>query len=429
MSSTSSHSKSETRDWIEHQSDPARRIAEFVHEGIDLESPPEQPREEPRWKRLNQCETALWLDSGDMEAIDSLWNDQFSGLTTNNNLLNKEVQNGTYDDLIPQALPLVETLSEQAQVQEIAFILNVRHALRLVERFRCNVSVELHTDVAHDTEATLAYARRCHEICPEHFVVKVPLTPAGLIAITQLRREGIRVNCTLGFSARQNYVATAISSPSFVNVFLGRLNSYVADNGLGDGALVGEKATIESQHEVSTFTRGLPTTNTRQIAASLRDPEQLPHLAGVDVITMPTSVAEEALDRLKTPWLSQLNEDFPVTLHESVNPESIRLEKLWSVNKSERNFVQKAILNPPQTADDLVAAARENEVIDLFPEMSESELQAIAEDGKIPKHERWGGRIAAGDLAVDSLMTLAGLAYFAESQRALDQRIREQLGR
>ena len=229
---------------IHPNSPQSERIATFVHDGVELDSHPREVQASPFWKRINGVETSLWLDSGDIEAIDSLWNEQFTGLTTNNTLLNntllnntllnREIQVGDFDDLVPSARDLVSETTDQAMVREIAFILNVRHALRLVEHFSCDVSVELHTDLADDTEATLAYARRCHQICPEFFIVKVPLTPAGLIAIRQLRDEDVRVNCTLGFSARQNYVATALSRPSFVNVFLGRLNSYVADNHLGE---------------------------------------------------------------------------------------------------------------------------------------------------------------------------------------------------
>ncbi|QDV88193.1 transaldolase family protein [Planctomycetes bacterium TBK1r] len=412
---------------ISPDSPQVERIAAFVHDGIDLDSPPREVQPSSFWQRINGAETSLWIDSGDIESIDSLWNEQFSGLTTNNTLLNREIQNGIYDDLIPSAQDLVGNLRGQALLREIAFILNVRHALRLVERFRCDVSVELHTDVANDTEATLAYARRCHQICPEFFIVKVPLTPAGLIAIKQLRDEDIRVNCTLGFSARQNYVATALSRPSFVNVFLGRLNSYVAENQLGDGNLVGEKTTLASQGEVATFTRGLSRTDTRQIAASLREASQLPRLAGVDVITMPLKVARQAEETLQDPWQSQLHDTYDVHLFDKIDPETVHLEKLWAVRKIERSFVQKAILSPPTDGDQLREMAADYDLEDLFPVMADEQLSTIAEDGKIPNHQRWQDRIVRGDLAIDSLMTLAGLASFTDAQANLDQRISEHL--
>ncbi|TWU05825.1 transaldolase family protein [Stieleria varia] len=417
----------ETLQRIDPRSQHAQRITEFVHDFVDLDASPSEAKPSEFWQGINATETSLWLDSGEIAAIGSLWNENLSGLTTNNTLLNKEVQEGTYDDLVPQAGKLVADLAEESQVREIGFILNLCHALKLVQQFRCGVSVELHTDLAYDTAATIDYARRCHDICPEFFIVKVPLTPAGLVAIRQLRDEGIRVNCTLGFSARQNYVATALARPSFVNVFLGRLNSYVADNQFGDGDLVGEKTTLASQAEVATFTRGLPMTDTKQIAASLRDASQLPRLAGVDVITMPTKVARQAKETLNQPWKSQLSEQHRVVLDEKVNPETVQIEKLWEVSKSERALVQKAILSPAADANELRLMAADYDSEDLFPVMSEQELRWIADDGKIPKHHRWQERIVRGDLAIDSLMTLAGLASFAASQAKLDDRIRKHL--
>ena len=89
-----------------------------------------------------------------------------------------------------------------------------------------------------------------YNLCPEQFIVRVPLTPSGLIAMRRLREGGIPVNFTLGFSARHNCIATAFGAPSYVNVFLGRLNSYMADHDLDDGKLVGEKAVLASQRGV-----------------------------------------------------------------------------------------------------------------------------------------------------------------------------------
>ena len=110
---------------------------------------------------------------------------------------------------------------------ELAFILNARHGLRLVEQFDAYVSVEEHTALANDVETAVEVARRYHEICPERFIVKIPFTPAGLLATRRLSDEGIAINHTLGFSARQKYVIARVGRPAYVNVFMGRLGSFV----------------------------------------------------------------------------------------------------------------------------------------------------------------------------------------------------------
>ena len=125
-----------------------------------------------------------------------------SALTTNNTLLNNEIQNGIYDEFIPRANALLEGLDLQQRAQEIAFILHARHGLCLVQTFGGKVSVELHTDPADDLDGIVHYGRRFHDIEPDHFIVQVPLTATGLLGARKLRDLGIPVNFTLEFSNR-----------------------------------------------------------------------------------------------------------------------------------------------------------------------------------------------------------------------------------
>lgn len=423
MFSLSSDNAPTTGNYLDPHSPLADDLQEFIRQDIDLETRPEAVGGESLWQGLREQGSELWLDTGDIQAIEALWSDHFSGLTTNNSLLNDQVQSGVYDDLIVQADRMVQELPLSQRVREIAFVLNARHGLRLVQRFGCRVSVELHTDFAFDCPATIANARRLHDICPDKFVVKVPFTPPGIIATGVLRQEEIPVNMTLGFSARQNYLATALANPSFVNVFLGRLNAYVADNQLGDGRLVGEKATLASQREVSIFARALPESQTRQIAASLRDAEQVELLAGVDVITMPPPVAQQVRQQPPPSWSSRRNEEYEIAEAPDASDETVRLDTLWSVSSEVQKLVEKMILEPPETPEQLCQAALQQGVTDLFPQLSREEFAKLASEDKIPRHTHWHEKMMQGELAIDSLLTLAGLVHFARSQQALDERI------
>jgi transaldolase len=253
-------------------------------------------REKPIWQKVRALGTRLWLDTGDIDEADALWCCEFEALTTNNTLLNKEIQKGLYDDLVREAAEAIRRtvpqIDERELVLEIAFVLNARHALRLVERFDAHVSVELHTDLGHDVERSVAYGRRYFDICPERFYVKVPLTPAGLLAARKLGQEGVPVNFTLGFSARQNYAIAMLAQPRFVNVFMGRLNAFVADNGLGDGRNIGEKATLATQRMLVEL-RDARRTRSLLIGASVREGAQVAALAGLDVLTMPPKAAAQ----------------------------------------------------------------------------------------------------------------------------------------
>jgi len=383
----------------------------------------------PTWQRLRDLGSELWLDTGSLEDAQALWRRQFSALTTNNTLLNKEVQKGTYDTFIREAMGLFKgriELTEQQRKLELAFILNARHGLRLVEKFDAYVSVEEHTDLAHDVDLAVEYARRYHAICPQRFIVKIPFTPAGLLATRKLSSEGIPINHTLGFSARQNYLIARIGRPQYVNVFLGRLNSFVADNGLGDGKYVGERATLASQTIIRRLraSHGVPS---RQIGASFRAGQQVRDLAGIDVMTVPPKVAQAFLAMGLKP--EQLDDrsgmDYRPPLNESVDPATVALDTLWNVNDELVKCVDALEQENLDrfTAGDLVDFFHEHNCGDILVKWTQQQVATSAREGKIPKLENWKDLLAAGKIGLDSLMNLAGLNSFIADQQAMDEHV------
>ena len=281
-------------------------VRDFILSRDEIDEAPLEDSPDPFWQGLSGVGSMIWFDTGDIDAASSNWSAEMSALTTNNSLLNKEVQKGIYDDLIVRAKEMLGSMEPDDLVMEVAFILNAVHGMRLARRFNADVSVELHTGISYDVEAIAHYGKRFHEINPDRFIVKVPFTSDGILGARVIREAGIRVNLTLGFSARQNVIAAVVSKPNFVNVFLGRLNSFVADNGLGTGNMIGEKTTLASQRSVHSVTQEF-VEPVHQIAASIRGAGQLEALAGVDVITMPTDVAEEAKQRLRGPLQRRLS--------------------------------------------------------------------------------------------------------------------------
>jgi len=315
-------------------------------------------------------------------------------------------------------------------VLEIAFVLNAHHGLRLVEQFDAFVSVEEHTDLAYDIDLAVLYGKRFHAICPERFIVKLPLTPEGLLGMRKLRRAGVPVNFTLGFSARHNFLAARLGDPSFVNVFLGRLNAFTADSGLGSGDGVGEKATVASQEAIRALGKA-GAAKTRQIAASLRGPEQVWTLAGTDVLTIPLAVAKGYRDA------SQAPPTVPGPEAAAIQPEvdaaarrGLHFETLWEISSALRTAVDAVCAADLEHLDGkgLVAILHEHGVRDFFPAYAPAEIEAIRKDGKIPKLERWKARLEAGTTSLDSLLNVSGLHSFAADQKQLDDRIRGLLG-
>ncbi|HEY5469838.1 MAG TPA: transaldolase family protein [Bacteroidales bacterium] len=395
------------------------RISDFVWKNLSEKHV--TGKTDPFWEALRNAGTELWLDTGDMEEAEANWSAEMSALTTNNTLLNNEIQKGIYDVFISESKSIVRDLPQEERVKEIAFILNARHGLRLAQKFGGLVSVELHTDTAHDIKAILSYGKRYHEICPEQFIVKVPYTAEGLIGARLLKDSGVKINFTLEFSARENVLVTRVARPDYVNVFLGRVGAYMINNKLGDGSGAGEKAVISSQNWITAQSAGNPW-QTKLIAASLRNHGQLELLAGTDVFTMPPKVAAAGHKELSGKFTSRLHENYDVSIYDSAK--DAHIEKFWEVDNKVLKLAERLSAKVPATGSELVHIAHEEGCEDMFPFLTKEEKGFITSDGKIPLHSRWAEKIKEGKIAPDTLLTLAGLASFTSDQQALDQRIK-----
>lgn len=414
-------------------SDFSKRAREFVRQDFTPHFQQLQPvaKGSSIWERLNALRTELWLDTGDLEAIRPLWSREFSALTTNNTLLSQEVRKSAYDRFITDAAGFLDQYPEldgQTRKLELAFLLNARHGLKLVETFDAHVSVELHTDLAGDVDGTLRYARRLHAVCPERFYVKIPFTAAGLLAARRLGRENIPINLTLAFSARQNYAIGWLARPRFSNVFLGRVTSFVSENGLGSGVYAGERVTQAAQAVIHKLREqaGIPT---RLIAASFRAAVQVRDLAGIDVMTIPPKVAREFLGLgLREDDLA----DHSLELYEpvlDVNPRQFGLNGLWERDEQ----VETALLQlghenlDAYTPADLAAFLAANGCPNLLVDWSEDEIRLSREEGKIPRLAHWRDQLQEQRISLDSLLNLAGLNSFRTDQDEMDRHAAELL--
>jgi len=377
-----------------------------------------------RYLWLKELGSELWLDTGDAALAESVWSPETNALTTNNTLVNQVVQTGVMDGLIVYAKRKIKAInpdiSEHDLIIEIAFLINAKLALSLVSKFGAKVSVELHPDTGNDVENTLIFARRYYAINPDNFYVKVPLTPDGFVATRKLSAEGIPVNFTLGFSARQNYLAARYSNPSYVNVFLGRLNQLVEENGLGEPENIGEKATLASYEAVSELRKVRTGAGTLQIAASMRSGNQVATLAGVDVLTIPPKVAAEylAMEISESDVRKHASIELPVKLNPDRMVEAGELIRLWEIDAGFVAFVEDAVQQAQQIScgKELIELSYKHDV-NLFREWTPEDRNAIRQKGKIPDVSDWPGA------PIDDLMSVSALESFAKDQSQLDQRI------
>ncbi|MCW3488893.1 fructose-6-phosphate aldolase [Dethiobacter alkaliphilus] len=111
-------------------------------------------------------------------------------------------------------------------------------------------------------------------------VIKVPMTPHGLQAVVELKKQGIRTNVTLVFSANQALLA-AKAGAAFVSPFLGRLD----DLGHDGVSLVDEVCEIFAGYALES----------EVIAASIRHPLHVIQVAkvGSHIATIPFAVLKQ----------------------------------------------------------------------------------------------------------------------------------------
>ena len=194
----------------------------------------------------------LWLDTANIDEIKTTvsWG-VISGVTTNPSLVAKEGFKISFKEV----------------VKTICSIVNGP------------VSAEA---VSLDAEGMIREAEELSALSP-HVVVKIPISREGLKAICTVSQLGIRVNCTLNFSAAQALLA-AKAGAAYVSPFLGRLDD------------IGNEGMQVIRDIVQIF-RNYDEIKTQVVAASIRNPIHVIEAAkaGADVATIPFSVVEQML--------------------------------------------------------------------------------------------------------------------------------------
>ena len=169
---------------------------------------------------LSQWGQSVWCDTISRSLLDSgeLWRmiteDGLRGVTSNPSIFEKAINGSTdYDDEIRT---LAQAGLDAAQIYEVLAIKDIQRAAdQFSALFEATgggdgyVSLEVSPHLAHQTHETVEEARRLWEaVARPNVMIKVPATPAGMPAISQLLGEGINVNVTLMFSM-EHYVQVA----------------------------------------------------------------------------------------------------------------------------------------------------------------------------------------------------------------------------
>ncbi len=362
---------------------------------------------------------------------------EIDGNTTNQPLiekvLNRLLSADETDGVIAWARRLREAdpdLSLEETTVLVYSILNGRLAWEVIDRFGAgrtwHISLELHTALAPDPVASRRVARCLSRAVPGA-LVKVAFTPDyphALLIARDLEREGVAVNFTATFSARQVVAAALLANPHRTNIFLGRLNQGLRSD------LLGEHVLLEAQRHMRRLRQdfGVRTLN---MAASVRRWQTISLTAGCDAYTVPYTVLKDFLTQ------------------QEVGPEAIR-------DCQEMDFTESVRALPSEVVEKVGGFERIRRLWEVEPEFIEFlvELRSAPDFDRLDGEGLWRRFDEAGfgdffyaptaaewkelrksklpdldspltrRIALDTLYSLLAVGDFANFQDQMDARIR-----
>jgi len=173
-------------------------------------------------KQISDLGQSLWYDNIERSMVTEgklaqlIAEDYIVGVTSNPTIFQKAISGSNlYDAQIQEEVTRNPTISPKDLFEALA-IQDIQGAADILQPVyeRTNgldgyISLEVSPTLANDTDGTIAEAKRLFEaVSRPNLMIKIPATPAGLPAITEVIGSGINVNVTMMFSL-QNYIDVA----------------------------------------------------------------------------------------------------------------------------------------------------------------------------------------------------------------------------
>ena len=165
---------------------------------------------------LRKLGQSVWLDNLSRKLMDSgelkrlIDEDGVTGITSNPTIFQKAISGSTAYDASIQKLLAKGIKDEKELFLGLAFEDIARAADLLRPTYQAShgadgfVSIEVSPDLAYDTRATVAEAKRIFPtLDKKNVLVKVPATSQGVPAIEELTSNGVNVNVTLLFAVKR----------------------------------------------------------------------------------------------------------------------------------------------------------------------------------------------------------------------------------
>jgi transaldolase len=287
------------------------------------------------------------------------------------------------------------------------------------------ISLQLHMGLVDHQRAAKQVAHLIRAAVPTA-IVKVPFAPHApncLLIARDLEDEGIPVNFTSTFSARQVLAAALLPNVTRTNVFMGRLNQGLRAQLLGEHTcLEAQRAILRERHDRRS--------KTQLIVASVREWHTFPRTAGCDVYTSPCHVlrdflsqAGNELERLTSQLETSYADKLGIASEVSASLGEDRIARLYRI---EDEFVE--FLREYRESGEFAQARHGDDVFqrfdragfgDFFYSPKQTEWDELHKD-KLPDLKS----PLARRCALDTLYSLLADADFAKIQHQMDSMLR-----
>ena len=253
----------------------------------------------------------IYADTADVSEVGALVTtgdgavvQEVDGNTANQPLVYKVIARYLQEHDVPSWARELRARSPQMDTRELAIalyaVLCCRISNDMLREFGSDrpweISVQLHMALGGDPGAAKSAGRVIRRMVPQAFV-KVPFTPQAphcFLVARDLEAEGIPVNFTSTFSARQALAAGLLANVTRTNIFMGRINQGLK------AALLGEHVDLAAQRALLRQRRDAHI-KTQLIVASVREWQTFVHAAGCDVFTAPCEAIRTFLQQTDVP--------------------------------------------------------------------------------------------------------------------------------
>ncbi len=426
----------------------ARRLSE---DGLDDElvalgghtagSQPRRFASNPSLAALRRAGTKhIYAASADTKEIDTLVNrdgrtvQEINGSTSNQRLLRQVVDGhltgGAVAEYAKRLRLIDSTLTADETVGLIYTILNGCIANNIVSSLASgrpwDISLQLHMQLPTEPDAAKRIGRVLRRMVPSA-VIKVPFLPHApqcLLVARDLENEGIPVNLTSTFSARQVVVGGLFANVTLTNIFTWRLN-----HGL-KAELLGEHVDLCAQRWLTQLRR-TAAIKTELTVAGLRDWRTFVHVAGCDGFTSPCGAIRSFMEQRELApeqITSQLDTSYEDRLGVAPDVDDcLGTKGIARTYKVEPELIQ--FLSEFRATREFAALRDGDDVFrhfdragfgDFFYSPTPSQWQEMGA-GNLPQLDS----PLTARLPIDTLFTLLADADFEKSQEDIDRLIRQ----